>query len=350
MTRITGKREYADRIEKIFFNAGPVPVSRDFQTMSYYQCANRINMTSPKDRPHHPGVHMDSYAYRDIGHDVLCCVGNSNRIIPNYIMHMWMKTKENGLVALLYGPSVLNTEINNTSVEIQSETDYPFNEIIKMMIRIDGEVTFPLMLRLPAWCPNPSIRVNGKLFIMEPAKNGFLTIDRTWKTGDRIELELPMTVTIRQGRTTNYADIKYFKKSKKVRRLVKTNKKINNPYTSIYYGPLLMALPIPDNGANQVKKTVPLNYALDVDPENPQEGIKVTKNKRSDPWSWQLEYPPVELSVPAVKFSWKPTDPQPLPAAPVQGGQRTVINLVPYNITKFRVSMFPVTESSWVEE
>ena len=37
--------------------------------------------------------------------EVFCCVGSMNRIIPNYVIHMWMATADRGLAATLYGPA-----------------------------------------------------------------------------------------------------------------------------------------------------------------------------------------------------------------------------------------------------
>jgi hypothetical protein len=291
---------------------------------------------------------MDSYAYRDIGHDVLCCVGNSNRIIPNYIMHMWMKTAQNGLVAMLYGPNTIQTQIQETSVSIHTETRYPFEEKIRMTVNLKQDLGFPLLFRIPSWCKEPTILINTKPVSIDQKVNGFVRINRNWKSGDEILLNFPMTTILKQGRATNYADIKYFKKSKNARRIARVDDEINNPYASVYYGPILMALPIPDKGPNEVGEAVPVNFALNVDPENHLKGLQIEKRELPDPWTWQLEDPPLQIKVPAVKFNWHPSDIEPLPAEPVKTGSKTTINLVPYNITKFRVSMFPVTESSWM--
>ena len=104
MYRILGERRYGDAIERAFFNAGPAPIARDFQTMCYYQSPNRLRSDSlPCEQPTLPGragfVFIVSAAP-----DVLCCVGAVNRIVPNYIIHMWMATADRGLAAALYGP------------------------------------------------------------------------------------------------------------------------------------------------------------------------------------------------------------------------------------------------------
>lgn len=346
--RITGKRKFADQIEQIFFNAGPVPISRDFQTMCYYQSPNRFNTNLPQDEPNNPGE--NSYKYTEIGQEVLCCIGNSNRIIPNYIINMWMKTEDNGLAAVLYGPSTVSTIVNGIPVTIQSSTNYPFEENIQMSILTEKKNIFPLHLRIPSWCENPIITINNNIVKPDINGKGFAVIQRIWESGDKIKLLFQMNVKVIQGRETKYADIKYFKKTKGARRIAKSNKEVNNPYSSVMYGPLLFALPIHDNGANSTASLVPFNYALNISSEKPNEIVKIKKHGINRPWHWQLENAPIKITVPAKQFNWRPTELQPLPRKLISEGKDTTIVLVPYNLTKFRISMFPVAASSWNNE
>jgi uncharacterized protein len=53
------------------------------------------------------------------------------------------------------------------------------------------------------------------------------------------------------------------------------------------------------------------------------------------------------LSVQTREFDWQPREVLPLPKEPVKGGRRAKVLLVPYGCTKFRVSMFPVSEAAW---
>jgi hypothetical protein len=91
-------------MERAFFNAGAAPIARDFQTMCYYQSPNRLRADSlPAEQPHCPGP--EGVRFRRLGRpQVLCCVGAVNRIIPNYILHMWMGS-------VLYGPLLFSCPI-----------------------------------------------------------------------------------------------------------------------------------------------------------------------------------------------------------------------------------------------
>jgi uncharacterized protein len=347
--RITGDRAYADRLERIFFNAGPAPVARDFKTMSYFQSMNRLEETRIAEPTRHPGGY-DSYRFSNLGHEVLCCVGNLNRVIPNYIMNMWMKTPDNGIAATLYGPSRLTADIGGVDIELTCVTDYPFGEDLRIVVALSREKTFPLYLRIPEWCSGPVITLNGTEIYAAANDNGFAVISRSWKSGDEISLHFPMSVKVEQGRENDFPRIKYYTWEENRGLAFKTG--IQNPYASVSYGPLLFALPLKDNTPNEMAPNAVWNYALDVSPGGESEIMVMRTGEMPDRWSWQLDAP-VKLLAPARQFEWDPDNLQPLPSAPVasaESGKRRIIELVPYGVTKFRISMFPVTEESWIGE
>ena len=161
LLRITGEGDFSDRIEKVFFNAGPAPVARDFQTMCYYQSPNRYSEANPGQEPENPGA--QSYRFTRTGHEVLCCVGNLNRVIPNYAMHMWMATLDGGLAATLYGPSMVRARVaGGVEARLEAKTNYPFEDSIRLAVSTGKPARFPLHLRLPGWCRQPQVRINGR--------------------------------------------------------------------------------------------------------------------------------------------------------------------------------------------
>jgi len=128
---ITGQGRIADRAERAFFNAAPATVARDFRTHVYFQSPNRVVDGSPPC-PHGPGASGCSYKRT---HFPLCCTAALNRIVPNYVMHMWMATYDNGLAATYYGPCRLSALAGDrVPVDIVCRSDYPFNETIDLII------------------------------------------------------------------------------------------------------------------------------------------------------------------------------------------------------------------------
>ncbi len=345
LLRITGDRQYADRLEKIFFNAGPAPVARDFKTMSYYQSPNRLGEGLIAQPPRHPPGGFASYRFSPLGHEVLCCVGNLNRVIPNYIMNMWMRTPDNGIAATLYGPSRLTTTLpDGAAIQFESVTAYPFEEDITILVKPSRAVRFPLHLRIPGWCSNPGITVNGTAVDAVPGASGFAVITRTWREGDEVRLHFPMTVSVVQGRETDFPEIEYYTYPEN--RPLSRERGIHSQWTSVLYGPLLFALPVKDITPDEIDPAAVWNYALDVAPGE-EDRIQVLRGRpMPNHWQWQLDAP-VRLRVPARLFDWRPEYLQPLPAGPVADGAPRTIDLVPYGVTKFRISMFPVTAEAW---
>ena len=344
MYRIQGTRDWGDRMERAFYNAGAAPIARDFKTMCYYQSPNRLRSDSlPCEQPHSPG--LKAIRFHKLGcPNVLCCVGAVNRIIPNYIIHMWMATRDNGLAATLYGPSTVSALVGPAvPVRVTTTTDYPFSEVIQLKVEPDKDVEFPLYVRIPAWCPKAHVKVNDAQVPAVPDGKGFVKIPRKWTRGDTVELTLPMQPQVDRGFETEFpaANRGYYGFEPAAvfqpRRL---------PFASVHYGPLLFSLPIPDVDPNTPIKDAQWRYALDADAGRRDGGIKVEHKPMPAHWDWPLDAP-VVLTAPARDFAWNPTDAQALPDKPVSGTTSETIRLVPYGCTKFRISMFPVTPRAW---
>jgi hypothetical protein len=312
--------------------------------MCYYQSPNRLRADAlPCEQPHAPGP--GAIRFSSLGcSNVLCCVGALNRIIPNYIIHMWMATHDNGLAATLYGPSTVTAMAGAAvSVKLSTSTDYPFGEAIAIEVDPAKDVAFPLYLRIPGWCKAPRITVNGSKLPASPDAKGFAKVARTWTRGDVVQLQFPMAPQVIRGYETEFpsANRKYFDFEPaevfQTRRL---------PYASVLMGPLLFSLPMDDLDPNTPAKDAKWQYALDTDASQHDAGISVERRPMPSHWDWPLNAP-VSLKVPARTFDWQPTDAQALPDQPVTGTESEMVRLVPYGCTKFRISMFPVTPRAW---
>ena len=338
LLRVGGNGHIADRVERAFFNAGPAVVSRDFKAHVYDQSPNRINRELPGEGP---------FSYQKT-HWPLCCSASLNRILPYYLGNMWMATYDNGLAALHYGPCKVSALVaDRVPVVVTCQTDYPFKDVIDMVVSPARSALFPLLIRIPGWCAAPEIRVNGRPAQVAPDANGFARLERSWKQGDRLQVRFPMTARVRVGHDNDAKD---------------------TPYATVSYGPLLFALGIPDTtDANTPDAGAPWNYALDVPNEMTEANLTVERLPMPAHWDWPLAAP-LRLRVLARTFDWKPATHESLPAAgsaskgaasafqigkvmtmlppePVaSGGAPEKITLIPYGCTKFRVSMFPITE------
>jgi hypothetical protein len=315
---ISGQGRLADRIERAFFNAAPATVARDFKTHVYFQSPNRMADRSL------PAAEMFSFMQKRVP---LCCTATLNRFLPNYVMNMWMATRDNGLAATCHGPCKVSALVaDHVPVEIVCKTDYPFNETIEITVKPEREASFPLSFHIPDWCKKAEFTVNGANVKAPPDENGFAWIDRPWKPNDTVRLQLPMSPCIATGKDANAGGA---------------------PYASVSLGPLLFALPIPDTkDANTPDPAAKWQFAIDARSGKSDNGIAVDRSPMPEKWDWPLRSP-LRLRLNAASIDWKPTLEKPLPPKRIAKGKQTeTISLVPYGCTKLRVSMFPVTESS----
>ena len=328
--RITGERLWGDRIERTFFNAGPGTLSRDGKLHVYFQAPNRLNEGSrPKDK------YSECRTVFRPTHPVLCCSGNVNRFIPNYVMHMWMATADHGLAFTLLGPCRVQTVLQNqVKVELKCETAYPFDEKLSISVNPERATSFPLYLRVPGWCPNPIVSINDQKSEVTIDKNGFIRLEREWKTGDMVHYTIPMTVRLFEGKQTC--------------KMGKTPPN-NAPFASLYHGPLLYVLALPelDNDPNKVDPTAKWNFALSWKRNDVSGSFHFERKDMPPRWDWPFAAP-VTLTANVVQFDWLPEKvhkwvSMPTESIPADNNKLQKLQLIPYGCAKFRVSMFPVT-------
>ncbi|HUJ09091.1 MAG TPA: beta-L-arabinofuranosidase domain-containing protein [Verrucomicrobiae bacterium] len=188
----TGEGHWADLVERATFNALPGAVTKEFKQLQYFSAVNQVVIpTTVSSTPQCP----TRMSYR-AAHDTECCAGNINRAMPNYVIRMWMRSSDGGLAAVYYGPSEVTTTVGGQSLTVSEQTDYPFRDNISFHVKTEKSLATDLQFRIPQWCTNATIQVNGRT-IHDTAKAGtFVTIRRKFQDGDAINLKLPMPVRI----------------------------------------------------------------------------------------------------------------------------------------------------------
>jgi DUF1680 family protein len=100
-----------------------------------------------------------------------------------------------GLYVNLFIASELNWEENG--LKLRQETKFPAEQATALAVTARNPVPFSMRLRIPAWLHSaPTVKLNGKPLDASAAPGSYLTISRTWKTGDRVEMELPMHLSV----------------------------------------------------------------------------------------------------------------------------------------------------------
>jgi len=139
-----------------------------------------------------------------------CCPGNITRFVASVPKYMYA-TEDDGIFVNLYVASNSKIALGKKSVAIEQSTDYPWNGKVKLTVTPESSSAFALKLRIPGWAdkePVPgsdlysfttplkssyTVSVNGKK-LQGKTLNGYFVINRKWKKGDVVELNLPMEV------------------------------------------------------------------------------------------------------------------------------------------------------------
>ena len=115
----------------------------------------------------------------------VCCNPNFAQITPDYIRSMWMRTPDDGLAALLYGPSYVDTNLKGVGVRIEEATDYPFSATISLTVSPEQPVEFPLVLRNPGWSKSTQVTCEGA----SVSRNGdYFLVRKRWTTGEQVKI------------------------------------------------------------------------------------------------------------------------------------------------------------------
>ncbi|GAI82178.1 unnamed protein product, partial [marine sediment metagenome] len=82
------------------------------------------------------------------------------------------------------------------TVGLRMDTRYPWDGKVIITVEPGTPASFGLKLRIPAWCRQFSLKVNGMEAKSLQPKHGYLRIEREWKAGDCIELSLSMPIEL----------------------------------------------------------------------------------------------------------------------------------------------------------
>lgn len=190
---LSGDTSFADRIEQSFYNAylGSLNTRR-IPSIKYREPGREhlVPQVLPFDA-YSPlvsstrGRATGGYNYFPDGTFYGCCAcigGAGAGVIPEIAI----MNSANGIVVNYYEKCV--TEING--VKLTLDTEYPYDG--RVTITLDtAEKAFDISLRIPAWCDEASVTINGET---TPCHKGYVTLSRQWKSGDIIVLGLPMKV------------------------------------------------------------------------------------------------------------------------------------------------------------
>lgn len=335
LVAITANPVWADRAEDVAFNSLPAAVMPDFSGLRYLTSPNHIQSDKSSKAP---GVQNGGNMFEMRSDDHRCCQHNFGHAWPNFVQTQWMATSDNGLAAVFFAPSTVTAKVGDgTKATITTSSNYPFEETIVYSFDLDKATEFPVYLRVPGWCENPSVAVN-KNAAVPPVKNapadsrGFIRVSRAWKKGDTLALLLPMTPNIRTW-------------------------KANHNSVSIDRGPLTYSLKIKENykrsggpdafPGQEIWPESPWNYGLVLDAKNAAAGFEVVKGSMpAGNMPFTPDNVPISIKAKARRIpEWKQDylglvgllqDSPAKSSEPIE-----TVTLIPMGAARLRVSAFP---------
>ncbi|KAH8894510.1 DUF1680-domain-containing protein [Thozetella sp. PMI_491] len=136
-------------------------------------------------------------ANRDYGNTGTCCGGTGMESHTKYQETVYLRSADgSALWVNLYVPSTLNWA--ETGFAVKQETTFPRGDTAKFTVT--GQGPLDIKLRVPAWVRKGfRVTVNGKAQPGKAQPGSYLTLSRSWKTGDVIEVQMPFSIRVERA-------------------------------------------------------------------------------------------------------------------------------------------------------
>jgi uncharacterized protein len=178
LMRVTRDPGYGDSMERIMYNTvlGAKPLQENGKNFFYADYNFNAKRVYKKAR-------------------WACCSGTLPQVACDYRISVYFRGPR-AIFVNLYVPSTLRWTENGAALSLTQEGDYPCENRVTFTISALRPVELTLHFRIPAWAQGASIAVNGMRQNGLAVPGRFASIRREWKTGDRVELELPLTMRL----------------------------------------------------------------------------------------------------------------------------------------------------------
>lgn len=176
MNQLTGDSKYIDVLERSLYNGALAGISLGGDRFFY------VNPLESKGDHH-----------RQEWYGCACCPSQLSRFLPSIGSYIYA-TSENALWVNLYIGNTTQAAIDGTEITILQETDYPWDGSVKLTVSSQKAIQKEIQLRIPGWCQNYTLSVNGEQLDV-PQEKGYAVIN-DWQSGDVITLDMDMPVEV----------------------------------------------------------------------------------------------------------------------------------------------------------
>lgn len=175
MNQFTGDSKYIDVLERSMYNGALAGISLAGDRFFY------VNPLESKGEHH-----------RQAWYGCACCPSQISRFLPsigNYIYG----TSDNAIWVNLYIGNTTQINTDKAEVTLKQETEYPWNGTVKLTITSTTPLQKEIRLRIPGWCKQYTLSVNGEQ-TKAPLEKGYAILSNQWKSGNEITLSMDMPV------------------------------------------------------------------------------------------------------------------------------------------------------------
>ena len=180
MAALTGEARYADVMERALYNNVLSGVSLEGDRFFY-------------ENP----LASEGHHHRWAWHSCPCCPPNVARLLASLGEYVYSLSTNavtgdvDEVTVNLYVSGQLQAEVGGQQVTLGQQSEYPWDGRIALSVEAPAAGEFTLRLRVPGWCPEAALTLNGAPLEATQAQ-GYLTVRRVWESGDTLQLTLAM--------------------------------------------------------------------------------------------------------------------------------------------------------------
>ncbi len=347
MLGITADPMWAENMEDVAFNSFPASMMPDMKALRYITSPNHAVSDS---KNHHPGIdnrgpfmNMNPFSSR-------CCQHNHGLGWPSFTQSLVYGTNDGGVAFPVYGPCKATVGVaGGEEVTINEDTRYPFTDRLTFEVSMARGASFPMYFRIPTWTRDAKVSVNGR-DAGDAVAGEYFKIEREWSDGDRVELVLPMHLSVRRWPTNqNSATLDYGPLTLSLR-IDERYEKANSAAVAIGDSKWQEGADPEKWPTYEIYPASPWNYSLIVPAGDDVSGFTVTRLPwPADDQPFTLSGVPLEVSargrqVPSWGFD-KSGLTGVLPRCDAKRSDSVDdIKLIPMGAARLRISAFPTTE------
>ncbi|GCE08938.1 glycoside hydrolase family 127 protein [Dictyobacter aurantiacus] len=176
LLQLDADSRYADLLERALYNGMLSGISLDGSKYFY------VNPLESKGDHHRVGWFKCA-----------CCPPNIARTLMSLGQYVYT-ANDTDIFTHLYIQGTGKLSIAGRDVTLRQETHYPWDGAVSLAVTLAEPATFGLNLRIPGWCQDAQLSVNGETVALDQLQKGYARIEKRWQSGDQVVLNLTMPV------------------------------------------------------------------------------------------------------------------------------------------------------------